>query len=177
MVQFEHMLYAIVGLPLLAIVIELLSDSRMPERHHIHHDTYTLSPVVNRTLALVMMFMGVMGAVTGWLCRLGVFKADPLVPLGFFVAFQATLLVMVCAVTRYRVMAYDDRMTMRPAFGRTREIAYDDIARMEWVTSLLGPHLHDLLVVSSDGTVIRLWCMLDIEQLLLRIDRSDSLEA
>jgi hypothetical protein len=171
------MMIIIVLLPVPAFVLMLMSDTRIPERHHTHHDTYSVSPVVSRTMLLTMMFTGVLGAVVGWLSHLGVFKGDdPTVPLSFFAAFQSTMMLMLVAVLRYRVMVFEDRIIERPAIGRMRQVAYDDIVHMGWVESFLGPHLRDMRVVAADGTVVRLWCMLDIEQILLRIDRSDSLE-
>lgn len=166
----------VIALPLLAWVMEFLAGAVISERHHLHHDTYSVSMVVSRTLALVMLFMGALGGVTGWLCHLGVFSMRPLLPLAFFVSFQVTLLLMIVAVLRYRVMAYADHMIVRPAFGQSRTIAYDDITRMEWVSSYLGPHLRDLRVHSKGAAPVRLWCLLDVEQLLLRLDRFDALE-
>lgn len=165
----------VVGLPLVAIVVMLFSGAEISERHHLHHDTYTVSQVVSRTLTLVMLFMGMLGSVTGWLCRLGVFSTDSLIPLTFFVTFLLTLFVMLLMVARYQVMAYDDRMVVRPAFGRIRTVEYDEIERMEWVRSMLSPYLSDLKIWSRDGRSSRIWCFLDIEQLLMRIDRFDVL--
>ena len=103
----------VIALPLLAWVMEFLAGAVISERHHLHHDTYSVSMVVSRTLALVMLFMGALGGVTGWLCHLGVFSMRPLLPLAFFVSFQVTLLLMIVAVLRYRVMAYADHMIVR----------------------------------------------------------------
>lgn len=178
MFDLVHLMTAVlvVGLPLLALIFVLLSNPGLAERHHSHHDTYLVSPVVSRTLMLVMLFMGVLGGLTGWLCRIGVFAPEPLVPFSFFAAFQVTLLVMVAAVTRYQVMAYDDYMVVRPAFGHERTIAYDSIERMEWVISLLGPSLLDLRIRTVEGQATRIWCLIDIEQVLLRIDRYEVIE-
>lgn len=170
-----HMLMAIVGIPLVAIIAELLAGEKLSERHHVHHDTYTLSPVVSRTLVLVMVFMGVLGGLVSWLCHLGVFATEPTVPLAFFISFQMTLFVMAIGVIRYQVMAYDDHMVVRPGFGRTRTIRYDQIDRMEWVQSFLGPRLRDMRVHTRQDVTVRLWCLLDIEQILLRIDRFETI--
>lgn len=171
-----HLMSAILVISLLAVVIVLMVGSRLSERHHSHHDTYSASPVVPRTLALVMIFMGILGGLIGWLCHLDVFLADPIVPMSFFVAFQVTVLLMLGAVMRYQVMAYDDYMIVRPTLGRTRTINYDQIERMEWVPSMLGPNLLDLRVCPSEGRPARIWCLIDIEQVLLRIDRYEVME-
>lgn len=175
MVEHEDLMAAVVFLPLLASIVTLLAGADLSERHHIHHDTYGVSLVVSRTLVLVMVFMGVLGGLVGWLCHIGVFNSDSLVPLAFFAAFELTLLVMLIAVVRYQVMVYDDHLTVRPAFGRTNTIAYDDIDNMEWRPSYLGPNLRDLLIRAGDGNTLRIWSLLDIEQMLLRIDRFDML--
>lgn len=166
----------VIALPLVAFIAESLLGVSLSERHHLHHDTYTVSPVVSRSLTLVMMYMGVLGGLTAWLCHLGVFAARPVVPLAFFVSFQLTLLLMVVAVMRYRVMLYEDHMLVRNPFGATCFVTYDDITRMEWVSSYLGPHLHDIKVHSRHERPVRLWCLLDVEQLLLRLDRFDVLD-
>ena len=88
-------------------------------------------------------------------------------------AFELTLLLMVMAVVRYRVMAYDEYMIVWPPFGLPRTLYYDRIEHMEWRSSYLGPHLRDLYVRTSDRKRARIWCLVDIEQVLLRIDRFD----
>ena len=176
MLEPRHLMYATIGMPVLAVLISMLGGSSLSERYHLHHDTYAVSLVVSRTLALVMIFMGVLGGLTGWLCGVGVFVGDPLVPLAFFTAFELTILLVLIAVTRHQVMAYDDFMIVRPACGWQREVRYDHIARMVWVPSRLGPHLRDLRIYTDDGKVVRIWYLLDIEQILLRIDRFEVLE-
>lgn len=175
MLGFKQLLIAVIALPLCALVIVMLSGTPISERHHLHHDTYSVSLVVSRTFVLVMVFMGVVGGLVGWLCHLGVFSADPLVPLAFFLSFQLMLLLMLAAVMRYQVMAYDDELLVRPPFGRTKTIPYGRIDRMEWIPSFLGPHLHDLRITTTRGVTARIWCLLDIEQILLRIDRFDTM--
>ena len=175
MIEHEDLMAVVIFLPLLASIVTLLAGADLSERHHIHHDTYGVSLVVSRTLILVMVFMGVLGSLVGWLCHIGVFDQDSLVPLAFFVAFEVTLLVFLVAVVRYQVMVYDDHLTVRPAFGRTNTIAYREIDNMEWHSSYLGPNLRDLTIRTRDGNEVRVWSLLDIEQMLLRIDRFDRL--
>ncbi|MBP3892702.1 MAG: hypothetical protein J6D34_01515 [Atopobiaceae bacterium] len=170
-----HMLMAVIVIPLLAASIEMLAGTRISERHHVHHDTYAVSLVVPRTLVLVMVFMGALGAAVGWLCHVGVFASDPSVPLAFFIMFQMTLFIMVIGAMRYQVMAYGDLMVVRPAYGFTRTIRYDQIDCMTWTSSFLTPRMRDVRVHSLQGDTVRLWSLLDIEQILLRIDRYDVL--
>ncbi len=173
-IETHHLIIAALALPVLAVVLERLVGAQISERHHIHHDTYGVSPVVSRTLVLVMVFMGGLGSIIGWLCHLGVFGVEPELPLAFFVAFELTLLVMVLAVVRYRVMAYDDYLYVWPPFGLTQTLYYEQIERMEWRSSYLGPHLRDLVVWTNDNKHARIWCLVDIEQVMLRIDRFDA---
>lgn len=161
-------------LPTVAVVVTLLSGLEMPERHHLHHDTYTISPVIGRSYVLNMLFMGMLGTLVGWLCHLGVFSADPLVPALFFTAFLVSLYLILMFVLAYRVTLYDDHMVVRLAFRPTRTIYYDEIERMEWLPSVLDPRLHDLGITPRTGRRLRIWCLLDIEQMLLRVDRYDA---
>ena len=170
-----QMLTAVLVIPLLAASVEMLTGTRISERHHVHHDTYTVSLVVPRTLVLVMVFMGALGGVVGWLCHLGVFTSDPSVPLAFFIMFQVTLFFMAIGAMRYQVMAYDDMMVVRPAYGFTRTIYYDQIDSMAWVSSFLTPRMRDVRIRSKLGDSVRLWSLIDIEQILLRIDRYDAI--
>ena len=170
-----YLMIVVVGIPVLSGLGVLFSAPDIAERHHMHHDTYTISRVMSRTLVLVMVFMGVLGALTGWLCHLGVFSADPVIPLAFFASFQSAILFAFAAVCRCEVVAYDDRIFVRPWFGRTRQVAYDDIARMQRKRSLLNPHFDDLRIYLQDGTSVRVSGLLDVEQILMRIDRFDAL--
>lgn len=163
------------GIPVLVVLVVLFGGSDLSERHHLHHDTYAVSLVVSRSLVLVIVFMGVLGALTGWLCNLGVFSADPVIPLSFFVSFELTILLILVVVMRHRVMTYDDVMLVRPPFGKEKTIAYDHITRMEWVASRMGPHVRDLRVFTENGKAVRILYLLDIEQIMLRIDRFDVL--
>ena len=172
----DHLLMVVVGIPLFAGILMLLAATDLSERHHLHHDTYSISQAMPNTLVLVMVFMGVLGALTGWLCHLGVFGSDPIVPLGFFASFQMALLFAFFGVIRCRVMAYDDRMVVRPWIGRSKQVAYKDIVRMVRSLSLLSPHFHDLRVYTASGDRVRVSGLLDVEQMLVRIDRFDVLE-
>ena len=170
-----RLMCVVVGLPLLAELVVLVSGTDISERHHLHHDTYAVSPVMSRTLVLVMVFMGVLGGLTGWLCHLGVFASDPIVPMGCFVSFQATLLLVCIAFTRYQVMLYDDYMIVRPPYGRRRTVPYADIKSMRWRKPHVGLRDRDLVIVLRGGRRIRLWGLVDVERMLLRIDRFDVL--
>ncbi len=162
--------------PLVAGLMAMLSNESLAERHHMHHDTYAISPVVSRSLILVMIFMAVLGCLSGWLSQLGVFATDPEVPLWFFASFEVSLFMAVIAIFRYRVMAYGDRLLIRPVVGRTRTVFYESIRRMWRTPSTVAEGMHDLMLEDRDGTTLCVSGMLDIEQILLRINRFDVLE-
>ena len=174
--DIEYLFALVAAIPVIAFFVEFLVRADITERHHIHHDTYSISIVVSRTLALVMAFMGVLGVLTSWLCHLGVYAHDPVVLLSFFAAFQVSLLTTLIAVRRYQVVTYADRLVVRPFYGRAQTIMYRDIARMSWVKHAWGGSIHDLLVQTYGGEVARIWGLLDTEQMLLRIDRYDVLD-
>ena len=165
----------VIGLPLICGIATLMTHATMAERHHMHHDTYSVSKVVSRTLVLVMVFMGVLGGVTGWLCVLGVYPAEPYVPLSFFAAFQLTVVLVYVLLSRCQVMAYKDRMFVRTGFWNQYEVVYADIDSMRRVTSLFSPSFHDLRIHTKQGKSVRVLGLLDIEQILMRIDRFDAL--
>jgi hypothetical protein len=162
--------------PVVAALMAMLSGESLAERHHLHHDTYAVSQVASRSLMLVMVFMAVLGCLSGWLSQLGVFATDPRVPLWFFVSFEVSLLVAVIALSRYRVMAYSDRMVIKPAFGRTHTIFYRNIRHMRRTPSTMAEGMYDLMIEDQDGTVLGISGMLDIERILMRINRFDVLD-
>ena len=177
MLDSSQLVMVVVAIPILASLIVFLSGTAPAERYHLHHDTYSISRVVPRTLVLVMIFMGVLGALTVWLCNLDVYYQEPEVPLLFFVAFQVTAFLAFVGIGRLQVMTYDDRMLVRPWFGRQREVRYADIDSMRRSVSVLNSNFDDLRVRMHNGRVVRISGLLDIEQILVRIDRFEVLEA
>lgn len=163
--------------PLISLVFEMVSRFDIEERHHIHHDTYSVSLVITRTLMLVEGFMGILGLLVCWLSRVGIYGAiDPFLPISFFLSFEVALLAMQVAVGRYQVVTYLDRLTVTPFVGSQRTMRYRDIAQMEWRERIPGSFVRDLHLIAKDGSQIAIWGILDIDQMLLRIDRFDVLE-
>lgn len=66
---------AMVGilLPLGAAYVERGAKVLIAERHHRHHDTYTVPPELTNSLVKAMVVMGGVGVVLGVLCLTGVF--------------------------------------------------------------------------------------------------------
>ena len=162
-------------IPLVVSAIEWLSSGDISERHHSHHDTFTITPSLTRSLVIAMIFMGVTGIVMGWLCQVDVFEAEPTVVLGFFVGFLVVTLVLWAAMRRYRVALYDDHMVVSPLIGGDVSVRYADISKMEWSGVRTRSGFRNLAVFVGDNRVITLWGGLDLEQILMRIDRFDAL--
>lgn len=173
----EPMLFATVSmsLPIVAALMEHFDDAGMPERHHSHHDTYMVSGALSRSVVASMAFAAIMGIVLSWLCGIGVFDvAEGVVP-GFFLSFLIASFCMWVMMRRYRVVTYDDRMAVTPFVGHTAEVRYRDITSIR----RMGPPPVGggaSVGVWSDGRrVATIWSMVDVEQILMRIDRFDAL--
>ena len=164
-----------VALPVVALVCQRVADSGMAERHHRHHDTYVVPVMLTRTLSVVMLFMAVLGAALTWLCSLGAFTANPLVVLSFFLSFVATTFCLWFVMRRYSVVTFRDRMVITPFVGRKRTIRYRDIERMEWFGFRSGSGYRNLRIYIGGRAVGMLWGILDLEQILMRVDRYDVL--
>ena len=165
-----------VVVPVLAVIIELMGSAGISDRHHSHHDSYGLPAAFSRALVVGMVFMGVTGALLGWLSRIGVFLADQSVMIAFFAAFLIVLFAIWLAMRRYRVATYSDRLTVTPFIGRAVTVRYADIERMEWMGVRLGTGYRNLGIYADGRRRAVLWGLLDIEQILVRIDRFDVLD-
>lgn len=170
------------NLVLLAVVIPLVaglslwaSDADIAERHHRNHDTYVIAGTLMLSLVIAMVIMGVLGLLLGWLCMVGVFATHPTVPLAFFDAFLVVSAVYWWLLRRYKVVTYSDRMEITPFFGRKTEIAYDEISAMEWTPSYLIRSSRNVMVYVENRRKVLLWSALDLDQILIRIDRFDVL--
>lgn len=164
------------GIPLTAALILRVSDGGIAERHHSHHDTYVIASTLTWTLVFAMVIMGSLGVLLGWLCIVGVFVVDVAVVMGFFDAFLVVSFVYWWLVRRYKVVTYDERMEVTPFFGRTVSIDYEEISAMEWTSSLLLPNSRNVRVFVGHRRRALLWCGLDLDQILIRINRFDTLE-
>ena len=164
-----------VTLSWVALVFEHLGNVRISERHHSHHDTYVVPVAFTRSLVFAMAFMGCFGVLMSWLCHVGAFATNSQVIMGFCDAFIVTCFVLWWAVSRYRVASFEDRMVIRPFAGRSVTVRYEDIDHLEWVGMRKGSGYRDLVVVVGGQRVARISAVVDIEQVLMRIDRFDVL--
>lgn len=158
-----------------ALVVEHMGNVRISERHHSHHDTYVVPVAFTRSLVLAMVFMGAFGLLVSWLCHERVFVANTRAVLGFFDAFIVTCFVLWWAVSRYRVSSFGEHMVVRPFVGRSVTVRYADIDRMDWVGMRKGSGYRDLVVMVGGRRVARISGVVDLEQVLMRIDRFDAL--
>ena len=164
-----------IAIPILALLLERLGGIGISERHHSHHDTYLIASSLSSALVVAMVFMGITGLLLAWLCNVGVFHADATVILGFFAAFLFVLFVIWLCIRRYRVATYDSCMIVTPFVGPATTVRYRDIESMEWGGIKSGTGYRNLNVYVGGKRVAMLWGVLDLEQILLRIDRFDVL--
>ncbi len=172
--QYALMLVALV-IPVLASLIEAMGSIGISERHHSHHDTYVVEASFSRALIIAMFFMGIVGIILSWLCTMGVFVADSVVVITFFVAFLVVMFAMWLAMRRYRVAAYDEYMDITPFVGGSIHVVYRDIERMEWSGLRSGTGYRNLKIYVDSRPIGMLWGILDLEQILMRVDRYDVL--
>lgn len=164
------------GTPLIAVLINWVNDADMTERHHSHHDTYVISGIMSRVLVLAMIFMGLLGIMLSWLCMVGVFDGDETVMLGFFSSFVVVTFAMWFSLRRYLVCTFEDHLEIVPLIGPRRSIRYDDIELMRWSSAFTLVGSRSLSVIVNGKVAAQLLSTLDLEQILLRINRDDVLE-
>lgn len=162
-------------LPVLACLVEWAGSVGISERHHSHHDTYVISSALSRSLAFAMVLMGAIGLMLGWLCDVGGFDASADVVVPFFSSFVVVLFVLWAFMRRYRVSLYDDFMDVRPYIGHMRTVKYDQIERMEWTGVRCGAGFRSLVIYPAGELPVKLPGVLDLEHILVRIDRDDAL--
>lgn len=165
-----------IGLPTIAVITEFVFSTRLTERHHRHHDTYSVSIIMLSTVVMAMLFMGLLGVLLFWLCHVGVFKAEANVILGFFSSFVLVMFVMWLAMRRYHVSTYDEYMEITPFVGRTCTVRYDQIERLHWSGSRSPYSGRSLSVVVGERVVAVLVGLVDVDQIVQRINRQDLME-
>ena len=164
-------------IPVYAMVMEWVMGTRLSERHHSRHDTYVISSALTGAITLSMLFMGVLGLVLSWLCRVGVFKASALTMQGFFFSFILVMFVMWATLRRYRVATYDDHLEVTPFLGAQRSIRYDEIERLKWSSSVIPPSRRCIVVIAGGEAKAILMGTFDLDQILLQINRNDVLDS
>lgn len=172
------LLLAMVGilLPLAVTYVERRSNVLIAERHHRHHDTYSMPPALTNALVKATATMGVVGALLGVLCMAGVFPERYDFVLAFFDAFVISMFVPWVALCRHKVALFEDRLVVTPLLGEDVSIWYADIDRLTW-SGLRHATGYRNLRIGVDGTyVATILGVMDVEQVVLHLDRFDAFE-
>jgi hypothetical protein len=127
-------------------------------------------------MVFALVFMGALGTLLGWLCIIGVFQTRAETVLVFFDSFLVVSFVYWLLLRRYKVVTYEDRLEVTPFMGRRQTIAYADISALEWAPSLMIANGRNVRVFVGHRRRALLWGALDLEQILIRINRFDVLE-
>lgn len=172
----EPLLVSMALLPVISSLFEWVWTSGISERHHSHHDTYRVSITLTHSLVVAMILMGVLGILLDWLCVINVFSASPSVLVGFFSTYIVVSFLIWLICRRYQIITYGDRMCVTPVIGLRRTIYYRDIASIRWVHANLPMGYQNLRIYLANGRHMTLWGTLDMEQILIGINRFDVLE-
>ena len=176
MAESWFLMSLIAGIPLMAGVIVWASSTDISERHHSHHDTYTVASTFSWVVMFCMVFMGALGLLMAWLCSLDVYEEDSLLVLCFFASFLGVAFVVWAGMRRYKVVTFEDRMCVTPVLGPVVTIYYEDITLMVWEPSALISLNKGVTVYVGQRRRARLWPLLDLDQILMRVDRFDVLK-
>ena len=174
-------LWVLIGLcivlPSIATLAEWFISTGLSERHHSRHDTYVIPSALTGALSLAMFFMGLLGLLLSWLCKVGVFRADITTMIGFFASFVTVMFVMWAALRHYRVATFDDHLEVTPFVGKKRIIRYADIERMSWAKPFgISPNRSILIQAGGEVKAVLVGTF-DLDQILLSINRNDVLDA
>ena len=164
-----------VALPLVAMALEHTSEARISERHHSHHDTFTVPAPYARALVDAGLVVGVLGLMVAWLCAMGVMRGTPRTVLAFTCAFVLWMFAAWAGARDYKVSLFGDRMVVSLPFGRGATVEYARIERMVWHGFRRASGYRNLAVWVDGQRVCTLWSTLDLERILMRIDRFDAL--
>lgn len=148
---------------------------RLAERHHSHHDTYVVSPDFTRSIVVAMLVVGCLGVLLAVFCFAGVFHGGYACILAFTDAFAVTMLACWLLLTRYKVSLFEDRCVITPFLGRDNCFFYSDVRSLDWAGLRRSSGYRDLVITENNGNKLRIWGIVDIEQVLLHMDRFDVL--
>jgi hypothetical protein len=92
------------------------------------------------------------------------------------IGVSALIIILFTIICRPRVTAFDEEMYVRHVIGVTSIVRYDDIVRIRRVPMPFMPEFDSLIIELRDGRSVTMSGLLDIDRILLRIDRFDVLE-
>lgn len=169
---------ALIGilLPLGAAYFERRGSVLIAERHHRHHDTFSVPSALTDALLKAMVTVSLVGLLLSLLCITGVFWQRYVFVLAFFDAFAIALFLAWLALCRHKVALFEDHMVVTPLFGHDVMVLYADIDRLTW-TGLRHSTGYRNLRVGADGVYVAdILGVIDVEQVLLHVDRFDAFE-
>ena len=129
---FEVMFVILVCVPLFVVWRMWERSNDLAERHHAHHDTYSVSPALLQVVAYASICSSLMGIVLGCLCATGNIAFDSITVTVFFSAFSLTCAAIWILLSRYCIATYDTQMCITPFFGKSFIVAYEKITAMKW---------------------------------------------
>lgn len=129
---FEVMFVILVCVPLFVVWRMWERSNDLAERHHAHHDTYSVSPTLLQVVAYASICSSCMGIVLGCLCATGSIPFDSIIVTVFFSAFSLTCAAIWILLSRYCIATYDTQMCITPFFGKSFIVAYEKITAMKW---------------------------------------------
>lgn len=129
---FEVMFIILVCVPLFVVWRMWERSNDLAERHHAHHDTYSVSPALLQVVAYASICSSFMGIVLGCLCATGNIAFDSITVTVFFSAFSLTCAAIWVLLSRYCIATYDTQMCITPFFGKSFIVAYEKITAMKW---------------------------------------------
>ncbi len=129
---FEVMFVILVCVPLFVVWRMWERSNDLAERHHAHHDTYSVSPALLQVVAYASICSSLMGIVLGCLCVTGNIAFDSITVTVFFSAFSLTCAAIWILLSRYCIATYDTQMCITPFFGKSFIVAYEKITAMKW---------------------------------------------
>lgn len=165
----------IIAAPIVAALMERVSNAGLSERRHSHHDTYVAPASLTRSLVIDMALMATMGISLGAFCTWGVFSADPFVVMAFFASFTMVMFAAWFLLSRYKVQLFDEEMIVTPFVGPDITVQYSNIEHMEWSGARKGAGFRNLSIWIDNEPVTTLSGIIGLDQVLLRIDRFDVL--
>ncbi len=163
-----------IALAACAMLLERHAPVRISERHHRSHDTFVVNGTFTRSLAIAIVVSGIIGLLLSYLCIVDVFDADPVVIMAFFDAFLVTLFVLWVLMSRYKVSLFDDQLFVTPFMGRDISVFYSDIDRITWSRKSFDVGGRNLKIWIGGEKVATIWGIVDVERILMRIDRFDA---
>lgn len=175
--MLDAMLIAInVGIPVLTLLLAKRARVRMAERHHSHHDTYSVPVSFTRALGYAIYLMGALGMALHYLAHVGGLEVNPAAVIAFFDGFLVVAFFCWMCVGRYKVSTFNDCLVVTPLVGNDVWVNYDKIDRLVRYGGT-EDHGHRSLDVYVDGArKITIHGLVDIEQILMRVDRFDVLD-